>query len=75
MNNTEKHIIELKPCCLECYEFDPDVDRLIFFADGLGAETIGCKHMKVCESYHHDNRPQISEIVTDYISHGDPSLE
>lgn len=68
------HIIDLKPCCLGCWEFDPNIESLLW-QDGFDAQAISCKHIKVCEKWHHSTDRQISRILEDYISHKNPSLE
>lgn len=48
-------MIELKVSnyCQDCPEFDPDVDRDIFYADGESVKrrtVVFCTHRKRCES-------------------------
>ncbi len=61
-----RHIIDLKPCCLECWDFDPDIESLLW-QNGFNVKAISCKHIKVCEKWNHDSCPQISRILEDYI--------
>ena len=69
--NDFQHVIELKPCCMECWYLDTDIDTTSWW-DRFNRSVIGCKHLHVCEKYHKDDRLTISEIVKNYISQEKP---
>ena len=64
--------IKLKLCCLNCLNFDPDVDfdtiNTQVYNSGIPfclGSHIDCKHSIVCHIYRNSSSPTIEKLLTD----------